>query len=158
MTDVIKPPAFDPSDLPLRTGSSYPDQFKALVAGRQWRELGAHAGLAQFGVNLVELPPGCWSSQRHWHSREDELVYILEGELILVTDAGEQRLTPGLAAGFPAGNADGHHLINRSERVARFLAIGSRIMGDECTYPDIDLHVTTCSEGDLWTDKKGNPL
>jgi uncharacterized cupin superfamily protein len=82
----------------------------------------------------------------------------LEGEVVLVTDAGEQRLTAGLAAGFPAGKADGHHLINRSERVARFLAIGSRIMGDECSYPDIELHVKTCSEGDLWTDKKGNPL
>jgi uncharacterized cupin superfamily protein len=158
MTDAIKPPAFDPSDLPLRTGSSYPDQFKAPVARRQWRALGAHAGLGQFGVNLVELPPGCWSSQRHWHSREDELVYILDGELVLVTDAGEQHLTAGLAAGFPAGKADGHHLINRSKRVARFLVIGSRIMGDECNYPDIDLHVTTGSVGDLWTDKKGNPV
>jgi uncharacterized cupin superfamily protein len=158
MTDAFRPPAFDPSDLPLRIGSSYPDQFKAPVAGRQWRALGAHAGLGQFGVNLVELPPGCWSSQRHWHSREDELVYILEGELVLVTDEGEQHLTAGLAAGFPAGKADGHHLINRSKHVARFLAIGSRIMGDECNYPDINLHVTAGSEGDLWTDKKGNPI
>jgi uncharacterized cupin superfamily protein len=157
MANTIKSPAFDPASLPIKSGSGYPEPFKAAVAARRWRALGAHAGLTLFGVNLVEVPPGCWSSQRHWHSHEDELVYMLEGELVLVTDAGEQLLTPGLAAGFPAGKPDGHHMINRSDRVARFLAIGSRIMGDECSYPDIDLHVTTVS-ADVWADKKGNRL
>jgi len=153
----LKPPAFDPARLPVRSGSGYPQKFKAPVAARQWSALGAHAGLTQFGVNLVELPPGCWSSQRHWHSREDELIYILEGELVLATDEGEQLLSAGHAAGFPAGKADGHHLINRSERKARFLAIGSRIAGDECHYPDVDLHVESAPEGDIWTDKTGKP-
>ncbi len=149
-------PAFDPRALPEQAGSGYPEPFKAPVAARRWRRLGEAVGLTQFGVNLVEVPPGAWSSQRHWHSREDELVYMLEGELVLVTEAGEQTLTPGLAAGFPAGKADGHHLVNRSARTARFLAIGSRSMEDECSYPDVDLHVRAAAEGDVWTDKRGN--
>jgi uncharacterized cupin superfamily protein len=90
-------------------------------------------------VNLVRLPPGCASSQRHWHTRQDEFVYVLEGELTLVTDAGEQRLTAGMAAGFPAGRPDGHHLVNRSGRDALFLEIGDRSPGDEGEYPDIDM-------------------
>jgi uncharacterized cupin superfamily protein len=155
MAEPVKLPAFDPATLPERSGSGYPPPFKAPVADRRWRALGAHAGLTQFGVNLVEVPPGAWSSQRHWHSREDELIYMLEGELTLVTDAGEQLLGPGMAAGFPAGKADGHHLINRGTRTARFLAIGSRMMDDECSYPDVDLHVCTTAEGDVWTDKQG---
>src|ERR1700688_3757091 len=83
MTSPLKPPAFDPAQLPLKRGSGYPQKFKPPVAARQWQALGAHAGLTQFGVNLVELAPGCWSSQRHWHTHEDELVYVLEGELVL---------------------------------------------------------------------------
>jgi uncharacterized cupin superfamily protein len=143
--------------LPERSGSSYPAPFKAPVASRRWRALGQAFGLTQFGVNLVELVPGAWSSQRHWHSAEDELIYILEGEVVLVTDEGEQVVGPGHVAGFPAGQPNGHHLINRSDKVARFLAIGSRIAGDECTYPDIDLHVAGTPQGDAWTNKRGEP-
>lgn len=155
MADRVKLPAIDPATLSVRTGSPHPAPFRAPVAGRRKRVLGDPAGLSQFGVNLVELPPGTWSSLRHWHSREDEFVYVLEGELVLVTDAGEQVLARGMAAGFPAGKADGHHLINRSDRPARYLEVGSRIAGDECTYPDADLRVRTTPEGDIWTDKKG---
>jgi uncharacterized cupin superfamily protein len=150
-----KPLALDPATLPERRGSTYPAPFKGPVASRRWRALGAAFGLTQFGVNLVELEPGAWSSQRHWHSAEDELIYVLEGELVLVTEAGEQVLGPGLVAGFPAGEPNGHHLVNRSGTVARFLAIGSRIPGDECTYPDIDLHVADTPQGDVWTNKRG---
>src|SRR5258708_22554908 len=153
MAAVIKLLALDPATLPERSGSGYPAPFREPVALRRWRRLGDAFGLSQFGVNLVELAPGTWSSQRHWHSAEDEVIYLLEGELVLVTDLGEQGLTAGLVVGFPAGSANGHHMINRSENVARFLAIGSRVMGDECSYPDIDLHVAATPEGDIWTNK-----
>lgn len=133
------PVALDPAELPARTGSSYPEPFKAVVSGREKRALGDPFGLEGFGVNLVRLPPGCWSSQRHWHTLEDELVYILEGELVLVTDAGERILTAGMAAGFPAGRPDGHHMINRGDRDAVYLEIGDRLPEDEADYPDIDL-------------------
>lgn len=155
MTDRARPLVVDPATLPERSGSGYPAPFRAPVASRRWRALGEAFGLNQFGVNLVELQPGTWSSQRHWHSAEDELIYLLEGELVLVTDAGEQVLTAGLVAGFPAGSANGHHFVNRSNKIARYLAIGSRIMGDECSYPDIDLHVVATPQGDIWTNKKG---
>jgi uncharacterized cupin superfamily protein len=156
MAEAVKAPAIDPQTLPARAGAGYPPPFHLPAAGRRKRALGDALGLGQFGVNLVELPPGAWSSQRHWHSHEDEFVYVLEGELVLVSEAGEQRLTAGLCAGFPAGKADGHHLVNRSDRVARYLEVGSRIIGDECSYPDIDLHVRSTPEGNIWTDKQGN--
>ena len=158
MADRLKLPAIDPATLPVRTGTSYPARFRAPSAERRKRALGDPLGLSQFGVNLVELPPGTWSSLRHWHCREEEFVYVLEGELVLVTDEGEQRLGPGLCAGFPAGKANGHHLINRSDRPARYLEVGSRVVSDEVTYPDADLHVRVTPEGDVWTDKKGNPI
>lgn len=135
------PAALDPATLPARTGSSYPASFRAAVAGREKRALGDALGLKGFGVNLVRLPPGCWSSQRHWHTLEDELVYLLEGELVLVTDAGEQILTAGMVAGFPGGRPDGHHMINRSSRDALYLEVGDRLAEDEADYPDIDLRL-----------------
>jgi len=92
-------------------------------------------------VNLVTVPPGAWSALRHWHTRQDEFVYVLDGELALVTDAGEQILRPGMAAGFPAGTPDGHHLVNRSTAPATYLEVGDRVPGDEVHYPDADLFV-----------------
>jgi len=136
-----------------RTG--YPPPFDQEVQGRWYRRLAPPTGLTEFGVSHVVLKPGAWSSQRHWHSAEDELVYILEGELVLVTEDGEQVVRAGLVVGFPAGQPNGHHLINRSDKVARFLAIGSRVRGDECTYPDIDLHVATTPQGAVWTNTRG---
>jgi uncharacterized cupin superfamily protein len=106
---------------------------------RAWLKLGDAAGLTQFGVNLVTLPPGAWSSQRHWHSHEDEFVYVLSGALVLVTDAGEELLGPGDSAGFRAGVQDGHHLQNRSAADATFLVVGSRHPEDGGEYPDLDL-------------------
>jgi uncharacterized cupin superfamily protein len=155
MAPRAKPPAIDPADQPVKTGASYPAPFDAAARARRKRVLGDPAGLTQFGVNLVELPPGCWSSQRHWHSHEDEFVFVLEGEVILVTNEGEQRLTAGRGAGFPAGTPNGHHLINRSASVARYLEIGSRSSADECQYPDIDLRAEPASAGGQFTDKKG---
>ena len=157
MTDSAKPPVIDPATLPERTGAPYPPPFRAPVEARRWRVLGDAAGLTQFGVNVVELPPGCWSSQRHWHSHEDELVYVLEGELVLVTDAGERLLTAGLAAGFPGGKPDGHHFINRSGKTARYLAIGSRIAADLCDYSDIDMREARGPDGNYFADKAGRP-
>ena len=115
-------------------------------------------GLTQFGVNLVLLPPGCWSSQRHWHTHEDEFVYVLEGELTLVTDAGEQLLRPGTAAGFPAGKADGHHLINRTDRPATYLEVGTRRDDvDEVDYSDIDMAVRHRDGAQVFVRKNGEP-
>jgi len=133
------PVALDPARVPARTGSGYPEPFRDAVGAREKRPLGDAFGLNGFGVNLVRLPPGCWSSQRHWHTLEDEFVYVLEGELVLVTDAGEQLLTAGMASGFPAGTRDGHHMINRSARDAVYLEVGDRLDQDEAEYPDIDL-------------------
>ena len=135
-------PRVDPSKLPAHTGSNYLPPYHEPVAGRVWQAVGAGGGLTQFGANLVELPAGGWSSQRHWHSHEDELVVMLAGEAVLVEDAAETMLQPGDIACFPAGAANGHHLQNRSARPCRFLAIGTdRIAVDECHYPDIDMHL-----------------
>ena len=125
MSDDLRRPAVDPATLPPRRSSGYPEPFQTAVEGRIKRALGDAFGLTQFGVNLVEMPPGCWSSQRHWHSHEDEFVYVVSGELVLVTDAGEQPMRKGMVAGFPAGRADGHHLINRSGQPAVYLEIGT---------------------------------
>jgi len=129
----------DLATAPRGQGSRYPAPHDAPCRAREWIKLGDAAGLTQFGVNLVTLPPGAWASQRHWHSHEDELVYVVEGELVLVTDAGEEVLGVGDSAGFPAGVKDGHHLQNRSAAPARFLVVGGRDDRDHGEYPDIDL-------------------
>lgn len=150
-------PALDPSDLEPRLGSSYPAPFRDACGAREKRALGDPLGLTQYGVNLVRLPPGALSSQRHWHSHEDEFAYILEGELVLVTDAGEQVLRAGMAAGFPAGKADGHHLVNRSSDWAVYLEVGSRSDADEVHYPDIDLFLANRGGEWVFTHKNGEP-
>lgn len=125
---------------PVRIGSAYPPPFDERCRERVRHRLGAAAGLSQFGVNLLQLPPGAWSSQRHWHSHEDEFVYVLDGEITLVTNDGEQRLVAGDCVGFPAGTADGHHLQNRSSRDATVLEVGtSNDKVDVTEYPDVDL-------------------
>jgi len=135
----LRAPALDPATVEPRIGSDYPIRFRALVASRERRALGDALGLTNFGVNLMRLPPGCASSQRHWHSRQDEFVYVVAGEIVLVSDGGEQTLTTGMAAGFPAGKPDGHHLINRGAGDALVLEVGDRPAGDEADYPDIDM-------------------
>ena len=129
----------DLNTLPVHTGTSYPPPFDAPCLSRVRRRLGEAAGLTDFGVNLMRLPPGSWSSQRHWHTAEDEFVYVLEGEVALVTDAGEEILRAGECAGFKAGIRDGHHLQNRSDADAVLLEIGSRKIEDEGEYSDIDM-------------------
>jgi uncharacterized cupin superfamily protein len=130
----------DLTKIPVKTGSGYPTPFDLPCAARARQRLGDAAGLTDFGVNLLRLPPGAWSSQRHWHSAEDEFVFIVEGEVVLVTDAGEELLRSGDCAGFKAGVKDGHHLQNRSGRDAILLEVGSRrVAEDEGEYPDIDL-------------------
>jgi uncharacterized cupin superfamily protein len=116
--------------------------------------LGEAAGLTDFGVNLLRLPPGTWSSQRHWHTAEDEFVYVLEGEVVLVTDAGEETLRPGDCAGFKAGDEDGHHLQNRSQADVVLLEVGSRKADDAGDYPDIDLRFSPKG----YTHKDGSPF
>jgi len=157
MTRALKLPALDPMSVTSRRGSSYPAPFREPVEGRVKQALGDPLGLTDFGVNLVRLEPGAWSSQRHWHSHEDEFIYVLEGELTLVTDAGEQRLTAGMAAGFPAGVEDGHHLVNRSDAPAHYLEIGNRSHDDVAQYPNIDLVGRNGPGGRLFTNRKGEP-
>lgn len=147
----------NPQNVPETAGTNYPDPFKALVAGRYRKRLGEAAHLKNFGVNLVKLLPGSASSVRHWHSHQDEFIYLLEGELTLVTNEVEQRLKPGDAAGFAAGEANGHHLINRSDSVAVYLEIGDRTPEDQVNYPDADLVAQKASPGWLFTHKDGRP-
>jgi uncharacterized cupin superfamily protein len=149
-------PKIDMPAAPTGVGSSYPAPFDAPCAGRRRWALGDVAGLTQFGVNLLRLAPGAWSSQRHWHTAEDEFTYVLEGEVVLVTDAGELVLRAGDCAGFPAGAPDGHHLQNRSDREAVLLDMGSRHPEtDACHYPDIDMFAPAESPG--FTHKDGTP-
>jgi uncharacterized cupin superfamily protein len=130
----------DLAAIPVKTGSGYPPPFDAPCRARERRQLGDAGGLTQFGVNLLRLPPGAWSSQRHWHSHEDEFAYVVEGEVLLVTDDGEEVLRAGDCVAFKAGVADGHHLINRSDRDAVVLEVGTRDPErDACDYPDIDM-------------------
>ena len=153
----LKSPAIDPQTVVAAVGSNYPDAFKPRVAGRAKRKLGDALGLKNFGVNLTTIKPGAASALRHWHLKQDEFVYILEGELVLVTDAGEQTLTAGMAAGFPAGKADGHHLVNRSQRDAVYLEVGDRTPGDGAHYPDDDLVARAVPGGWTFTHKDDRP-
>jgi len=144
-----------------RTGTRYPQEHAGPVKARRWKALGDAAGLTQFGVNLVTLDPGVWSSQRHWHSHEDEFAYIMSGELVLVTDAGDETLHPGDYVGFPAGVKDGHVLQNRSDAPATFLIIGARDDRDWGEYSDIDMmfHAGRYEDGGGgWTRKDGTPF
>ena len=157
MGDPMRPPALDPATVAGRKGSSYSHPYREPLAGRVKRALGDAAGLTRFGVNLVELGPGDWSAPRHWHSHEDEFVFVLDGTLTLVTEAGEQSLGPGMAAGFPAGRAEGHHLINKSGRPARYLEVGGRSPEDLVHYPDADLLARSGPDGRIFTNRRGEP-
>ena len=132
-------PKIDPDKAPSRFGCGYPPPHDAPCLGRQRWQLGETAGLTQFGVNLLRIGPGVWSSQRHNHTHEDEFITVLEGEVVLVEDAGETVLRAGDFAGFPAGSKDAHKLENRSDREAVVLEMGGRDARDACDYPDIDM-------------------
>jgi uncharacterized cupin superfamily protein len=133
-------PKIDIDALPAVLGAAYPAPLDEPCRARSRKRLGLAGGLTGFGVNLLTLPPGAWSSQRHWHSHEDELVFVVEGEVVLITDAGETHLAAGDCATFKAGFADGHHLVNRSNRDARLLEVGDRDDAkDRTVYSDADL-------------------
>lgn len=141
---------------PTRHGTGYPPPLDKPCAARKRWKLGDAAGLTQFGVNLLRLPAGAWSSQRHWHHTEDEFVYVLEGELVLVTDSGEEKLASGDCVGFKAGVKDGHHIQNRSDKEAVLLEIGTRNpKGDGAVYPDVDLELRLNEKG--YRHKDGTP-
>ncbi|CAN7197902.1 cupin domain-containing protein [Massilia sp. LjRoot122] len=145
----------DLSSIPVVGGTGYPEPFAELVDGRTKQALGDAGGLTQFGVNLVELQPGAASSQRHWHSHEDEFVMVVSGELVLVTDQGETLMRAGDCAAFPAGKPNGHHLINRSWGQGVFLCVGSRVKEDVASYPDVDLRYDGATNS--YTHKDGTP-
>lgn len=151
----LRLPALDPKTVEAVSKTTYPEPYRKYVAGRTKRRLGDALGLADFGVNLTELPPGAWSALRHAHAREEEFVYILDGTVALVTDAGEQALGPGMVAGFPKGKSDAHHLINRSDKPARYLEIGTRKEEDAVVYPEADLAV---QPGRKFVRKDGSPI
>ncbi len=149
-------PKILPTEAPVATGTRYPAPHDVPCRTRVRHRLGDAAGLHQFGANLLRLPPGAWSSQRHWHEGEDEFVWILEGEVVLVTDAGEELLRGGDCAGFPAGRPDGHHFQNRSGHDALLLEIGTRARGgDAVHYPDIDLFLPAGGGG--YAHRDGRP-
>ena len=151
-------PALDPATIEPRTKSVYPTEaLRAPLAGRSRRALGDALGLRNFGVNLVLLAPGAHSSARHWHERQDEFIYVLEGEVTLVTDAGAQVIGPGACAGFPAGKPDGHHLVNRSAAGAVYLEVGDRSPGDRVHYPDADLEGRAPHPTTRFFHKDGTP-
>jgi uncharacterized cupin superfamily protein len=145
----------DLSSIPVLSGTGYPEAFAEAVSGRSRQALGDAGGITQFGVNLTELQPGAASSQRHWHSQEDEFVMVVSGELTLITDEGETLMRAGDCAAFPAGRPNGHHLVNRGWGTALFLAVGSRIENDKATYPDIDLLYDGTT--DSYTHRDGTP-
>jgi uncharacterized cupin superfamily protein len=149
-------PRINIPELLAREGSGYPPPFDQPCKDRKRWRLGDAAGLTQFGVNLLRLLPGTWSSQRHWHTAEDEFVWVVEGEVVLVTDEGEQLLRAGDCAGFPAGVANGHHLQNRSGQDALLLEVGSRRPAEDgCDYPDIDMIIDAGS--DTFRHRDGQP-
>jgi uncharacterized cupin superfamily protein len=138
--------------------SNYPEPFASRMAGRTKRPLGDFFGLSNFGANLTTLAPGAVSALRHAHSRQDELIYILEGRPTLVTNDGATTLEPGMCAGFKAGNGDAHHLLNKTDRPVLYLEVGDRSSGDEAVYPDDDIQAVLGSDGKWWfTRKDGRP-
>ena len=152
-----RPAALNTADVTAMTGSGYPEPFKSRVAVRRKQRLGDALGLKHFGVNLTTIPPGAVSALRHWHSHEDEFIYIVSGELVLVTNDGEQRLTPGMCAGCPAGKPDGHCLVNRTGKDAVYLEVGDRYPDDAVTYPDDDIAGRATPQGRRFTRKDGTP-
>jgi uncharacterized cupin superfamily protein len=148
-------PKIDISAVPARAGSTYPHPFDAPCAERVRQRLGDAGGLNDFGVNLMRMPPGSWSSQRHWHSHEDEFLYVLEGELTLIEDGGQTVLRAGDCAAFPKNSGNGHHLINKSGATAVYLDIGTRSPADVVIYSDIDMMIAGDDAG--FTHKDGTP-
>ena len=142
-------PALDPAIVTEIRGSGYPEPYRSRMGDRAKKKLGDACGISRFGVNLVTLGPGGQSALRHWHTLEDEFVYVLSGEVVLISDEGEQILQAGMFAGYPAGKRNAHHFVNRSATAAQYLEIGNRIEGDNAFYPDDDL---------MWVETEGGTI
>jgi uncharacterized cupin superfamily protein len=155
MPAPLRPPALDPATVDESRGSGYPEPYRSRMGDRAKRRLGKACGLATLGVNLVTLGPGGQSALRHWHTLDDEFVYVLDGELVLVTDTGDQVLTAGMCAGYPGGSRDAHHFINRTAAPARYLEIGANTPGDNAFYPDDDLMWGADENGEYAAHKDG---
>ena len=155
-TNILKKPALDTTTVEEVKGSSYPEPFASRMGDRSKKALAKVCGLTQFGVNLVSLGPGGQSALRHWHTLEDEFVYVLSGEVVLITEQGEQILVAGQCAGYPAGERDAHHFVNRSGKQAQYLEIGSAIKGDNAFYPDDDLMWVETETGVIAARKDGS--
>lgn len=151
-------PKIDIAQVPVRASSIYPKPYDRVVVGREKQALGNAVGLSQFGVNLTRLKPGAASAMRHWHQHEDELIYMIEGELVLIEDGGETVLRPGDAAAFKAGVPDGHCLVNRTTKDAVYLEIGTRAGFDRVTYPDDDLVLERDPNGPRFARRNGDAL
>ncbi len=158
MPEIKSPIVITKNDLEERRGTVYPAPYNEGFQGRVKRAATDVLGLSQFGVNIVTLEPGSQSSQRHWHENEDEFVYILEGDVILLTDSGETKLSAGMMVGFPAGHPDGHCLINKSDKNALLLEVGTRAKTEKAFYSDIDMKVSRDENGAwVFTHKDGRP-
>ncbi|ESQ88170.1 cupin [Asticcacaulis sp. AC460] len=152
-----KPVAVKALEVAPRTRpSNYPEPYFSMMAGREKRTLGDLFGLTSFGVNLVRISPGGQSALRHWHTRQDEFIYVVSGRPLLITDAGETQLEPGMCAGFKAGVADGHQLVNRSGDEVVYLEIGDRTPGDAASYPDDDIQANQVEGQWVFTHKDGS--
>jgi len=156
---TLKKPALDPMTLAPRTSSGYPEPYRSRVLPREKRALGDACGLTKIGINLTTLPPGKESSMRHWHTHEEEFIYVLSGEVVLVTDMGEQVLKAGTCAGFPVSadgkTGDGHQLVNRGSEQAVYLEISNREKADQAYYPDVDLRFNGVGAEVMFTRKDG---
>ena len=150
-------PAFDPAELAESNATSYPDKFKAINSKRWNRRLGDHVGLKNFGVNLTRIEPGGQSSARHAHTKQDEFIWVMSGEVVLETNEGSQTLRPGQCAGFAAGCGNAHRFVNRTDKDVLLLIVGDRTPFDEITYPDIDNHAKAGADGKfVYTRKDGS--
>jgi uncharacterized cupin superfamily protein len=149
---ILKLPALDPMTLEPRTGSGYPEPYRSRVVPREKRALGNALGLTRIGINHTILPPGKESSMRHWHSHEEEFIFVLSGVVVLRTDAGEQLLEAGMCCGFPPGTTDGHQLVNRGNAPAIYLEVSNRDPADSAEYSDVDM----CYRGGAFTRRDGS--
>jgi uncharacterized cupin superfamily protein len=150
-------PKIDIAKVETHSGSNYPAPFRAICQGRHKQRLGDAAGLTQYGVNLTRIDPGAQSALRHWHEEEDEFIYMLEGELVLIDESGEALLRPGDAAAFPRSDGNGHHLVNRTDRPALYLEVGTRSAREHAHYPDDDLIMIRDEKGRRVLHKSGEP-
>ena len=149
--------AFTVADVDRVTGTGYPPPFNEIATNRSKAKVGDHAGLNQYGVNIVTLPPGEGSAQRHWHEQEDEFCYMISGEAILITSYGEETITAGMMMGWPRNVNNGHHLVNRSGADAVYMEVGMRVSNDVCHYPDIDLHLVIEDDDEEFQHNDGTP-